>query len=64
MGTDGIGMVHYADTDKQALLLSALGYLTKPDEQILATLPAGRRTLAAWRYPSRNPGLAGHDDYA
>lgn len=44
-GTDGIGMVHYADTDKQALLLSALGYLTKPDEQILATLPAGRRTF-------------------
>ncbi|MGU5595749.1 YagK/YfjJ domain-containing protein [Aeromonas sanarellii] len=44
-GTDGIGMVHYADTGKQDLLLSALGYLTKPDEQILATLPAGRRTF-------------------
>ena len=44
-GTDGIGMVHYADTDKQALLLNALGYLTKPDEQILAVLPAGRRTF-------------------
>ncbi|MGU5727113.1 hypothetical protein ACV1C1_21440, partial [Aeromonas caviae] len=38
-------MVHYADTGKQDLLLSALGYLTKPDEQILATLPAGRRTF-------------------
>lgn len=44
-GTDGIGMVHYADTDKQALLLDALGYLTKSDEQILAVLPAGRRTF-------------------
>ena len=40
MGTDGIGMVHYADTGKQDLLLSALGYLTKPDEQILATPPS------------------------
>lgn len=51
-GTDGIGMVHYADTDKQALLLRALGYLTKPDEQILATLPAGRRTFGRMERPT------------
>lgn len=51
-GTDGIGMVHYADTDKQALLLKALGYLTKPDEQILAILPAGRRTFGRMERPT------------
>lgn len=50
-GTDGIGMVHYADSGKQALLLSALGYLTKPDEQILAVLPAGRRTFGRMEVP-------------
>ncbi|WP_323883463.1 YagK/YfjJ domain-containing protein [Aeromonas caviae] len=54
-GTDGIGMVHYADNDKQALLLSALGYLTKSDEQILTTLPAGRRTFGRMEVPVARP---------
>ena len=54
-GTDGIGMVHYADTGKQALLLDALGYLTKSDEQILATLPAGRRTFGRMEIPVALP---------
>ena len=48
-------MVHYADTGKQALLLDALGYLTKSDEQILATLPAGRRTFGRMEIPVALP---------
>lgn len=44
-GTDGIGMVHYSDTVKRINLINALSYLTKLDMQILAVLPAGRRTF-------------------
>lgn len=44
-GTDGIGMVHYSDTTKRINLINALSYLTKLDTQILAILPAGRRTF-------------------
>ncbi|WP_323884613.1 YagK/YfjJ domain-containing protein [Aeromonas caviae] len=54
-GTDGIGMVHYTDINKQARLLSALSYLTKSDEQILATLPARRRTFGRMEIPVARP---------
>lgn len=56
-GTDGIGMVHYSDTTKRINLINALGYLTKLDTQILAVLPAGRRTFGRMERPSRQPRL-------
>lgn len=56
-GTDGIGMVHYSDTVKRINLINALGYLTKLDTQILAVLPAGRRTFGRMERPSRQPRL-------
>ncbi|MGN5065287.1 inovirus-type Gp2 protein [Aeromonas hydrophila] len=61
-GTDGIGMVHYSDTAKRQNLLNALNYLTKLDTQILAVLPAGRRTFGrmevrACRDPVGRPRL-------
>ncbi|ALQ61478.1 inovirus Gp2 family protein [Aeromonas hydrophila] len=56
-GTDGIGMVHYSDTAKRQNLLNALSYLTKLDTQILAVLPAGRRTFGRMERPSRQPRL-------
>jgi hypothetical protein len=51
-GTDGIGMVHYSDTTKRINLINALSYLTKLDTQILAVLPAGRRTFGRMERPS------------
>ncbi|WP_323957017.1 YagK/YfjJ domain-containing protein [Aeromonas caviae] len=54
-GTDGIGMVHYSDTVKRIHLINALSYLTKLDTQILAILPAGRRTFGRMERPSRQP---------
>jgi hypothetical protein len=56
-GTDGIGMVHYSDTAKRINLINALSYLTKLDTQILAVLPAGRRTFGRMETPSRQPRL-------
>ena len=56
-GTDGIGMVHYSDTTKRINLINALSYLTKLDTQILAVLPAGRRTFGRMERPSRQPRL-------
>ncbi|MDH1505255.1 inovirus Gp2 family protein [Aeromonas caviae] len=56
-GTDGIGMVHYSDTTKRINLINALGYLTKLDTQVLAVLPAGRRTFGRMERPSRQPRL-------
>ncbi|MFM5429208.1 inovirus-type Gp2 protein [Aeromonas veronii] len=56
-GTDGIGMVHYSDTVKRIHLINALSYLTKLDTQILAVLPAGRRTFGRMETPSRQPRL-------
>lgn len=56
-GTDGIGMVHYSDTAKRQNLLNALSYLTKLDTQILAVLPAGRRTFGRMETPSSQPRL-------
>ncbi|WDO02794.1 inovirus Gp2 family protein [Aeromonas allosaccharophila] len=56
-GTDGIGMVHYSDTVKRINLLNALNYLTKLDTQILAVLPAGRRTFGRMETPSSQPRL-------
>ncbi len=56
-GTDGIGMVHYSDTAKRIKLINALSYLTKLDTQILAVLPAGRRTFGRMETPSRQPRL-------
>lgn len=56
-GTDGIGMVHYSDTVKRIHLINALSYLTKLDTQILAILPAGRRTFGRMERPSRQPRL-------
>ena len=56
-GTDGIGMVHYSDTVKRIHLINALSYLTKLDTQILAVLPAGRRTFGRMERPSRQPRL-------
>ncbi|MFQ2007006.1 YagK/YfjJ domain-containing protein [Aeromonas veronii] len=50
-GTDGIGMVHYSDTVKRIRLINALSYLTKLDTQILAVLPAGRRTFGRMEIP-------------
>lgn len=50
-GTDGIGMVYYSDTVKRINLINALGYLTKLDTQILAVLPAGRRTFGRMEIP-------------
>lgn len=56
-GSDGIGMVHYSDTGKRINLINALSYLTKLDTQILAILPAGRRTFGRMETPSRQPRL-------
>ncbi|MGL6431078.1 MULTISPECIES: YagK/YfjJ domain-containing protein [Aeromonas] len=56
-GTDGIGMVHYSDTAKRQNLINALSYLTKLDTQILAVLPAGRRTFGRMERPSPQPHL-------
>ncbi|MBL0665605.1 inovirus-type Gp2 protein [Aeromonas jandaei] len=56
-GADGIGMVHYSDTVKRIHLINALSYLTKLDTQILAILPAGRRTFGRMERPSRQPRL-------
>lgn len=56
-GTDGIGMVHYSDTVKRIHLINALSYLTKLDTQILAILPAGRRTFGRMERPSSQPRL-------
>jgi hypothetical protein len=56
-GTDGIGMVHYSDTAKRLKLINALSYLTKLDTQILAVLPAGRRTFGRMETPSPLPRL-------
>uniref|UniRef100_UPI0022E8A041 YagK/YfjJ domain-containing protein n=1 Tax=Aeromonas sp. QDB62 TaxID=2990499 RepID=UPI0022E8A041 len=56
-GTDGVGMVHYSDTTKRINLINALSYLTKLDTQILAVLPAGRRTFGRMERPSRQPRL-------
>ncbi|WP_447827856.1 YagK/YfjJ domain-containing protein [Aeromonas hydrophila] len=56
-GTDGIGMVHYSDTTKCQNLINALSYLTKLDTQILAILPAGRRTFGRMERPSPQPRL-------
>ncbi|KTA74617.1 hypothetical protein VO68_20005 [Aeromonas salmonicida] len=50
-GTDGIGMVHYSDTVKRIKLINALGYLTKLGLQLLAVLPAGRRTFGRMETP-------------
>ncbi|MGU5578155.1 YagK/YfjJ domain-containing protein [Aeromonas caviae] len=57
-GTDGIGMVHYSDTTKRINLINALSYLTKLDTQILAILPAGRRTFGRMEI-SRTPSRRG-----
>ncbi|WP_257496433.1 inovirus Gp2 family protein [Aeromonas allosaccharophila] len=57
-GTDGIGMVHYSDTVKRLKLINALSYLTKLDTQILAILPAGRRTFGRMEI-SRTPSRRG-----
>lgn len=51
-GTDGIGMVHYSDTTKRINQVYALNYLTKLDTQILAVLPASRRTFGRMETPS------------
>ncbi|HHJ4203077.1 YagK/YfjJ domain-containing protein [Aeromonas caviae] len=56
-GSDGIGMVHYSDTTKRINLINALSYLTKLDTQILAVLPAGRRTFGRMERPSPQPRL-------
>lgn len=56
-GADGIGMVHYSDTAKRQNLINALSYLTKLDTQILAVLPAGRRTFGRMERPSPQPRL-------
>ncbi len=56
-GADGIGMVHYSDTVKRIHLINALSYLTKLDTQILAILPAGRRTFGRMERPSCQPRL-------
>ncbi|MFQ1997100.1 inovirus-type Gp2 protein [Aeromonas veronii] len=56
-GTDGIGMVHYSDTVKRVHLINALSYLTKLDTQILAILPADRRTFGRMETPSSQPRL-------
>ncbi|MEZ6926431.1 MULTISPECIES: inovirus-type Gp2 protein [unclassified Aeromonas] len=57
-GTDGIGMVHYSDTTKRINLINALSYLTKLDTQILAVMPAGRRTFGRMEI-SRTPSRRG-----
>ncbi|MDU7582422.1 inovirus-type Gp2 protein [Aeromonas sp.] len=56
-GSDGIGMVHYSDTAKRQNLLNALSYQTKLDTQILAVLPAGRRTFGRMARSSIQPRL-------
>ncbi|TNH75655.1 YagK/YfjJ domain-containing protein [Aeromonas veronii] len=56
-GTDGIGMVHYSATTKRINLINALSYLTKLDTQILAILPARRRTFGRMETPSSQPRL-------
>ncbi|MDU7781561.1 YagK/YfjJ domain-containing protein [Aeromonas caviae] len=56
-GTDGIGMVHYSDTVKRIKLINVLSYLTKLDTQILAVMPAGRRTFGRMETPSSQPRL-------
>lgn len=56
-GTDGVGMVHYSDTTKRINLINALSYLTKLDTQILAVLPAGRRTFGRMETPLPQPRL-------
>lgn len=56
-GSDGIGIVHYSDTVKRIHLINALSYLTKLDTQILAILPAGRRTFGRMETPSIQPRL-------
>lgn len=56
-GTDGIGMVHYSDKAKRIMLINALSYLTKLDTQILAILPARRRTFGRMETPSSQPRL-------
>ncbi len=53
--TDGVGMVHYSDTNKRINLINALNYLTKLDTQILAVLPVGRRTFGRMEKPSPQP---------
>lgn len=50
-GIDGIGLVHWDDEQKQEKLLKAIGYLTKHDELMLATLPSGRRTFGRMEIP-------------
>ncbi|WP_279474385.1 YagK/YfjJ domain-containing protein [Aeromonas caviae] len=55
--TDGVGMVHYSDTVKRIKLINALSYLTKLDTQILAILPAGRRTFGRMESASAQPRL-------
>lgn len=53
--TDGVGMVHYSDTNKRINLINALNYLTKLDTQILAVLPVGRRIFGRMEKPSPQP---------